>query len=396
LFEPIEVGDPSPKGGGIVRDHGRMGLVGKATPYEGLLLVSFGGPESPDQVLPFLERVTAGRGVSRSRLLEVAEHYYRFGGRSPINDQNRALVAAVESDFAAAGLALGVYWGNRNSEPFLRDTVAKMAADGITRAAAFITSAYSSYSGCRQYRENLADAVTATADAGFVAPRVDRLRHYFNHPGFITANADALLGAFGRLDPAAADRARVVFVTHSIPVAMAEHSGPEGGAYVAQHQAAGEAVIAQAGPALSRSPDWDLAYCSRSGPPHVPWLEPDINDHLETLAADGIDCVVLAPVGFVSDHLEVAYDLDIEAMATAQRLNLTAVRAATAGTHPAFVATVRSVLVERAAIERGESVQRTVVGRLPASHDVCPAGCCPSPRGIRPALGGSDSPVMSR
>jgi protoporphyrin/coproporphyrin ferrochelatase len=373
-----------------------MAHVDNANPYEALLLASFGGPESPDQVLPFLERVTAGRGISRSRLLEVAEHYYRFGGRSPINDQNRALLAAMESDFAEAGLGVRVYWGNRNSEPFLADTVSRMTADGITRAAAFVTSAYASYSGCRQYRENLADAVAATVATRHTGPRIDRLRHYFNHPGFVAANADALVAAMRQLHGAPAERARVVFVTHSIPVTMAERSGPRGGAYVGQHLATAEAVIAHASPALERVPGWDLTYCSRSGPRHVPWLEPDINDHLETLAADGVDCVVLAPIGFVSDHLEVAYDLDTEALATAQRLNMNPVRAATAGTHPAFVAMVRDLLLERAAVERGESVARAAIGRLPVSHDVCPAGCCANPRGARPAVGGIEPAVVSR
>jgi ferrochelatase len=367
-----------------------------ASPYDALLLVSFGGPEVPVDVIPFLERVTAGRGVPRSRLLEVAEHYYHFGGHSPINDQNRALIAAIDADFAAAGLAVPIYWGNRNSPPFLGDTVTQMADDGITRAIAFVTSAYSSYSGCRHYREDLADAVAATEAVGRTAPWIDRLRHYFNHPGFVTANADALVAAFGRLDTDVAERARVIFVTHSIPTAMADESGPSGGAYVVQHGVTAQSVIAEAGRDLGYVPEWDLAYCSRSGPPHIPWLEPDINDHLEALAQRGIDTVVLAPIGFVSDHMEVVYDLDSEALATAERLEMTAVRAATAGTHPAFVAAVRNLLLERAAIERGEAVKRAAVGPLPASHDRCPASCCPNPRGPRPALGGVDSPVVAR
>jgi protoporphyrin/coproporphyrin ferrochelatase len=373
-----------------------MTSMDDASPYDALLLMSFGGPEEPDEVLPFLERVTAGRGVPRSRLNEVAQHYYHFGGRSPINDQNRQLITAIKADFATAGLTVPVYWGNRNSAPFLSDTVIRMADDGITRAAAFVTSAYSSYSGCRQYREDLADAVAAAVAAGRAAPWIDRLRLYFNHPGFVKANADAVVAAFGRLDPVAADRAHVIFVTHSIPIAMAEQSGPYGGAYVAQHEATAQAVIAEVARESGRSPNWDLAYCSRSGPPHVPWLEPDINDHLESVAQRGIDTVVLAPIGFVSDHMEVAYDLDAEAMTTAAKLQMTPVRAATAGTHPAFVAAIRSLLLERAAIERGETIERPAIGALPASHDVCPAGCCPNPYRARPALCGVDSPVMSR
>jgi len=371
-----------------------MTRMSDVSPYDALLLVSFGGPEAPDEVLPFLDRVTAGRGVPRERLLEVARHYDRFGGRSPINDQNRALVAALEADLAAAGIDLPVYWGNRNSTPFLADTVTAMGAGGVRRAAAFVTSAYASYSGCRQYRENLAAAVADQASDD--VPQIDRLRHYFNHPGFVAANADALVEAFGRLDPAAAKTARVVFVTHSIPTAMAESSGPEGGAYVEQHRSTAGSLVAAAARQLGHSPDWDLVYCSRSGPAQVSWLEPDVNDHLERLKAQGVQTVVLAPIGFVSDHMEVVFDLDTEAIATAERVGLTAVRAATAGTHPAFVSAVRDLLLERAAVARDELIAPRTVGELPASHYLCPAGCCPNPRGPKPALCGLDEPVAVR
>jgi len=356
------------------------------SPYDALLLVSFGGPEAPEQVMPYLERVTAGRGVPPERLAEVAEHYLHFGGRSPINDQNRAFLAAMADDLAGRGIDLPIYWGNRNSEPFLADTLARMRDDGVTRAAAFVTSAYSSYSGCRQYRENLADAVAAVQDA----PRLDKLRHYFDHPGFVEANADALRAAWDQLPPDGRAGARVAFVTHSIPTAMQDSSGPAGGAYAAQHRAAAGAIVgrlAEQGVVLG---SWDLVFCSRSGSPQVPWLEPDVNDWLRAKADAGVPAVVLAPIGFVSDHMEVVFDLDTEAAETAEEIGLTMVRAGTAGVHPAFVATVGDLLVERGAVERGEGAPRPALSDLGPSHDVCPAGCCPNLRVDRPALCGRD------
>ncbi|PSL03716.1 ferrochelatase [Haloactinopolyspora alba] len=361
----------------------------RVDPYDALLVVSFGGPESDDDVMPFLENVTRGRGVPRERLEEVAEHYYEFGGRSPINAQNRALVANIEHLLAEIGISMPVYWGNRNWDPYLADELTRMRDNGIGRAAVFITSAYDSYSGCRQYREDLADAVAAVGPG---APRLDRLRHSFDHPGFITANADGVVGALGDLPAQLTGRARIVFVTHSIPVAMAETSGPSGGAYVAQHEAVAEAVAAQVAERTGVQRPFDLVYCSRSGPPEMPWLEPDVNDHLASLAADGVEAVILAPIGFLSDHMEVAYDLDTEAIATAKELGVAAARAATAGTHPDFVATVVDLLTERAAVERGEDVTRASVLSLGPAPDVCPAGCCPNLRESRPALFGEDAP----
>jgi ferrochelatase len=356
--------------------------VPSADPYDALLLVSFGGPERPEDVIPFLENVTRGRGVPRERLDEVAEHYFRLGGRSPINDQCRALVRAIEADLAEHGVAVPVYWGNRNWDPFLADTVAKMRADGVGAAAAFVTSAYSSYSGCRQYREDLFRAAAAATDA----PRIDRLRHYFNHPGFVGAFADSTCDAIERLPEDLRGDARIVFVTHSIPVSMAATAGPEGGAYEAQHRSVAAAVARSAGERTDVSGEWDLVYCSRSGPPQLPWLEPDVNDHLERLADDGVQAVAVVPLGFVSDHMEVVYDLDTEAAATATRLGLAFSRAATPGVHPAFVGAVRELLLERAAAERGERVSRTAVGDLGAAWDVCASDCCANPRQAMPAL----------
>ena len=355
------------------------------SPYDALLLVSFGGPEKPDDVLPFLENVTRGRGIPRERLEEVGEHYFAFGGRSPINDQNRAFIGAVREDLASAGVGLPVYWGNRNWDPFLADTLQQMKADGIGRAACLVTSAYSSYSGCRQYRENLADAVAAV---GAGAPRLDRLRHYFNHPGFVEPMVDATLTALAGLGDAARRDAHVLFVTHSIPTSMNDTAGPDGHAYVAQHRAVadevGERVRQETG---HRYPN-ELVFCSRSGPPHVPWLEPDVNDRIEELAEQGVGGVVVVPIGFVSDHMEVVYDLDTEARATAEKVGVEFARAATAGVDPRFVAMVRDLLVERAAVERGATVRRASVGALAPSWDRCPVGCCPNARGDRPALCG--------
>ena len=366
-------------------------------PYDALLVLSFGGPEKPEDVVPFLENVTRGRGIPRERLAQVGEHYYLFGGKSPINDQNRALVDALEKDFADQGIDLPVYFGNRNWDPYLADTLAQMTADGVGRAAVFTTSAYSSWSSCRQYRENLFDAVEQTAGA----PRLDRLRQYYNHPGFLDPVVDACLAALAEL-PTNGDTARLVFVTHSIPTEMAETSGAPSddprnadaqprGAYVKQHRSAVDEVATRVRAATGRAHRHDLVYCSRSGSPTTPWLEPDVNDHLVDLATDGVSHVVLVPIGFVSDHMEVVYDLDTEAMATADRLGIGAVRAATAGTDPRFVAMIRDLLLERAAAERGESPVRPALGALPAGPDLCGAGCCPNARAPRPALCGIDS-----
>lgn len=335
-------------------------------PYDALLLVSFGGPERPEDVVPFLENVTRGRGIPRARLEEVGQHYFLFGGRSPINDQNKALIAALEQDLAEHGLDLPVYWGNRNWAPYLDDTVAQMAADGVRRAICVTTSAYSSWSSCRQYLDNLEGALAALPE-GVAAPRLDKVRAYYDHPGFVSANTDGVLAALADLPDEVRDAARLVFVTHSIPISMSESSGPEGGAYVAQHLDVAATVAARVAAATGVERPHELVYCSRSGAPHVPWLEPDVNDRLEELAGEGAAAVVLIPVGFVSDHMEVVYDLDTEALATAERLGIPARRAASAGTHPAFVSAIRELVLERAAAERTAPQ---------ACVDRCPPGCC--------------------
>ncbi len=333
--------------------------------YDAILLVSFGGPEGPDDVLPFLENVTRGRNIPRQRLEEVAEHYYHFGGVSPINAQNRALLAALREELDRVGINLPLYWGNRNWHPLLPDTVRQMRDAGVRRALAFITTPFSGYSSCRQYNENIASAI---AEVGEGAPQIDRIRHYHDHPGYIGPHAEALRQALDRLTGDPATR-RVVFTAHSIPTAMNAASGPEGGRYLKQLTEVATLVMQAAQSDLP----WDLVWQSRSGPPQVPWLEPDINDHLEALAEQGVTNVAVSPIGFVSDHLEVVWDLDTEAAATAKRLGIEFARAATPGTHPDFVAMVRELIQERL----DPATPRRKLGSLPV-WDTCPADCCAS------------------
>jgi ferrochelatase len=321
-------------------------------PFDAVVVLSFGGPEGPDDVMPFLENVTRGRGVPRERLLEVAHHYELFGGISPINEQNRALIAALEPELRAHGIDLPIYFGNRNWQPFITDVMAQMRDDGVRNALAFLTSAYSSYSGCRQYRENLFDAQQAV---GPDAPAVARLRMLYNHPGFVAANADHVREALAQV-PAGS---HIAFTAHSIPAAMARSC-----AYEAQLRETGRLVAQEVG-----VEHWQVVYQSRSGPPQVPWLEPDVCDHLEQLDAPG---VVVSPIGFVSDHLEVRYDLDVEAREAAERIGLPFARAASAGTHPAFVAAIREAIAERLA----PGSPKRALGRFGPSWDTCAPDCC--------------------
>jgi ferrochelatase len=331
--------------------------------YDALLIVSFGGPEGSDDVLPFLENVLRGRNVPRERMLEVAEHYRHFGGVSPLNAQNRALIAALRGDLETRGPRLPIYWGNRNWHPFLKDTLAQMRADGIRRALAFCTSAYSSYSSCRQYLENIRDAQLAVGEG---APQVDKLRAFFNHPGFIEAMAQRTRAALQQIPDDRRAKAQLVYTAHSIPISMANACQ-----YVAQLKEASRLVSV----ALGRG-EATLAYQSRSGPATQPWLEPDIGDYLRKLAntASTRDAVIV-PIGFLSDHLEVLYDLDVEAATLSCELGLNMVRAATVGTHPAFVEMIRDLILERTV----PGTQRKSLGGMEASHDECPADCCPGP-----------------
>ena len=337
-------------------------------PYDAVLVVSFGGPEGPDDVMPFLENVTRGKGVPRARLLEVARHYDQLGGVSPINAQNRQLIRALEAELAAHGPRLPIYWGNRNWHPLLADTLGQMADDGVRRAIAYVTSAYSSYSGCRQYLEDIGRAREAV---GPKAPQVDKLRAFYNHPGLIEAVSDRVRDALESLSATAGESAQVVFTAHSLPLSMSASC-----AYVEQLQEASRLVAERLG-----LRDWTLAYQSRSGPPAQPWLEPDVCDCLRQLKSQGATAVVVVPIGFLSDHVEVVYDLDTEARQLSAELGLSFRRAATVGTHPTFVAMIRELILERV----DATTPRRFLGDQGPRPDVCADDCCPAPK--RPGRG---------
>jgi len=328
-------------------------------PYDAILLLSFGGPEGMDDVLPFLENVLRGRNIPRERLIEVSHHYALFDGVSPINAQNRALLAALEPQLKANGIMLPIYWGNRNWAPYTGDTLRQMQQDGIQRALAFVTSAYSSYSGCRQYRE---DVALAREQIGEGAPLVDKIRVFYNHPLFVEVNAENLRAALMQIPVERRDSAQVAFTAHSIPLAMAKNAD-----YERQLQETCR-LVAEA----AHITNWQLVYQSRSGSPSQPWLGPDIVEHLDALKAAGAQDVVVLPVGFVSDHVEVLYDLDREALDHAAELGLNMVRAATVGTSPAYVRMVAELIRERV---KGEPTHRAI-GQYGANHDVCPIDCC--------------------
>jgi protoporphyrin/coproporphyrin ferrochelatase len=350
-------------------------------PYDAILFVSFGGPEGPAEVMPFLENVLRGRNVPPERMKEVAHHYELFGGTSPINGQNRRLISALERLLAEGGPRLPVYWGNRNWHPLLPDTLRRMRDEGVRNALAFVTSAYSSYSGCRQYRENIE---AARAEAGAGAPRVEKLRVYFNHPGFVGPNVENLLAALAQVPADRRAAARVAFTAHSIPAAMAANCD-----YERQLRETCRLVAGGAG-----REHWRLVFQSRSGPAAQPWLEPDICDHLRELQGAGARDVVIHPVGFISDHMEVLYDLDTEARQVAAEIGLNVVRAATVGTHPEFVSMIRELILERLDPAR----PRRAIGSLPAWHDACPPDCClylparPAPHHPNQAEAAAESP----
>jgi ferrochelatase len=315
--------------------------------YDAFLLVSFGGPEGPDDVMPFLENVTGGRRVPRDRLLEVAEHYLSFGGKSPINEQCRELIAAVQPR-----LSLPVYWGNRNWTPYLTEAVREMTAAGVRRALAFTTSAYRSYSGCRQYLEDIA---RARAAAGPDAPVIDKIQRFYDHPGFLSPFTENVTAALAELPADLRGGAHLVFTAHSIPVAMADVAGPGGHRYVGELTQVCRFISERTGAGRP----WTLAFQSRSGPPSQPWLEPDINDHLTDLAKNGTKAVVVIPAGFVSDHMEVRHDLDQEAAETAASVGMAFARAATPGTKLAPMI--------------ADLVEAHLDGPAP---EPCPDGCC--------------------
>lgn len=334
--------------------------------YDAILVVSFGGPESREDVIPFLENVLRGRNVPHERMLAVAEHYYHFEGKSPINQQTRDLIQALEDELAQHGPKLPVYWGNRNWHPLLPDTVRRMKQDGIRRALAFVTSAYSSYSGCRQYREDIAGA---QSEVGAGAPEIDKIRPFFNHPGFVEATEARLRDALTQIPRTAQQNVQIVYVAHSIPLSMAHTSD-----YVQQLEEVRKLVSARLGIRNDA-----LVYQSRSGAPGQPWLEPDILDYLREVKSKNLaSAVVLAPISFISDHMEVLYDLDIEARQLCDSLPLPMARAKTVGVHPKFITMIRELILERT-----EGAERRALGSLGPRQDVCAEDCCPAPQ--RPA-----------
>jgi len=332
--------------------------------YDAILVVSFGGPESKEEVIPFLENVLRRRNVPRERMLAVAEHYYHFEGGSPINQQTRELIVALDAELDRHGPRLPIYWGNRNWHPLLADTLRKMKQDGIKRALGFVTSAYSSFSGCRQYREDIA---RARVEVGAGAPEVDKLRAFFNHPGFVDATVERMREALHEVPGNARGNVQIVYTAHSIPVSMANTSD-----YVTQLEEVRRLVSA----ALGHRND-ALVYQSRSGAPGQPWLEPDVLDYLRQVKAGNLASpVVLAPIGFISDHLEVVYDLDVEARRLCDSLGLPMTRAKTVGVHPKFVSMIRELILER----MNPGAERRALGSLGARGDVCGEECCLGPR----------------
>jgi ferrochelatase len=337
--------------------------------YDALLFVSFGGPEGMDEVMPFLKNVLRGKNVPIERMRAVAHHYELFGGKSPINSQNRILIAALEKELATNGPRLPIYWGNRNWHPMLADTLRRMADDGIKSALAFFTSAYSSYSGCRQYREDIA---RARSEVGSRAPQVEKLRAFYNHPGFIEPNIENVRDALNQIPEERRERAQIAFTAHSIPLSMATNCD-----YEAQLLETCRLVAEGAG--LRR---WRLVFQSRSGAPTQSWLEPDICDYLTELKEVGTKDVVIAPVGFISDHMEVIYDLDTEARALSEKIGLNMIRAATVGAHPAFVKMIRELILERTT----HDAPRRFLGTRGPSRDACAIDCCPMGMGSSTTL----------
>ncbi|MEM9953077.1 MAG: ferrochelatase [Chloroflexota bacterium] len=343
--------------------------------YDAILVMSFGGPDKADDVVPFLQNVTRGRNIPEERLVEVGEHYYQFGGKSPINEQNLALIEALEEELAENNIDLPVYYGNRNWHPMITDTLQQMKDDGVKRAIAFFTSGFSCYSGCRQYRENIIEAQEAVGDG---APEVDKIRVFYNHPGFIYPMVDNVRQALSNWDEDEQHNVHIIFTAHSIPMGQARNS-----AYEAQLKESCR-IIAD----ILETDNYTLVYQSRSGPPQMPWLEPDIVDYMEEIHEQGINNVVIVPVGFISDHMEVMFDLDTEAQDAAEEMSMKMVRAGTVGTAKPFVTMIRELVEERMT----ENPNRKALGKRPANHDICPIDCClPGTRPKRPASAVTES-----
>lgn len=330
-----------------------------AKEYDAILVVSFGGPEGMDEVVPFLENVTRGRNIPRERLEVVGEHYSLFDGISPLNAQNRALIAALEEELKTNDIDLPVYFGNRNWHPFIEDTMRQMKEDGVKRALAFFTSAFSSYSGCRQYREDIMEVIGKIGEG---VPEVDKIRVFYNHPGFINPSIENLKNALAQFPEEKRDDVHLIFTAHSVPMGMAKNSD-----YEVQLKDACNLVAQGVG-----IEEHVLVYQSRSGPPQMPWLEPDILDYMEEIHAKGINDIVIMPIGFISDHMEVIFDLDTEAVQKAEELGMNMVRAATVGTHPEFITMIRQLIEERMT----ENPVRLALGNRGPNHDICPLNCC--------------------
>jgi ferrochelatase len=343
-----------------------------SSPYDALLLVSFGGPEGPDDVMPFLENVVRGKNVPRERLLEAARHYELFDGVSPINGQNRALLAALVAELNANGPPLPVYWGNRNWHPLLDDAIAQMTEDGVQRALAFVASPFASYPGCRQYLE---DIELARQTVGPAAPKIEKLRLFYNHPGFIEPTAERVAAAWSKIPFERREDAMLLFTAHSIPVAMAEHFPYE----QQLREACGLVVeiLSEVSPLLlgegtSKGVIFDLAFQSRSGPPSQAWLEPDIRDRIRQLPAEGIRDIVFVPIGFLAENMEVIYDLDVEVAGLCDELGVNMVRADVVANHPRFVRMIRELVIERL----DPASPRLALGSDGPWPDECPADCC--------------------
>ncbi|KRE74118.1 ferrochelatase [Arthrobacter sp. Soil762] len=397
---------PEPAAGAVLTGINPVTEAGRMAPknYDGVLLASFGGPEGQEDVIPFLRNVTRGRGIPDERLEEVSHHYRANGGISPINQQNRELKAAIEAELAARGIELPVLWGNRNWDPYIPQTLQDAYDAGHRKLLMVTTSAYSCYSSCRQYREDIGIALTESGLDGRL--EVDKVRQYFDHPGFvepfIEGTAAGLADVRAQLTAAGTPDApvHILFATHSIPTRDAEAAGrsadeprefDEGSAYVAQHLATGAAVISRVEAESGLTAPWSLVYQSRSGAPHVPWLEPDINDAIADLAGQGVKGIVIVPLGFVSDHMEVVWDLDTEALETCRNLGLAATRVPTPGTHRKFVNGLVDLISERTLANNiGD---RPAVTGLGPWYDVCRPGCCANFRGEKPTIAGADTTV---
>ena len=369
--------------------------------FDAILLTSFGGPESQDEVVPFLERVTAGRGIPAERLLEVGQHYVRLGGVSPINAQNRALLAALRQHLPTRGIDLPIFWGNRNSAPYFADVLREIHAAGHRRVLAFVTSAYSSYSGCRQYRENLAAALAETGLQDEL--EIVKIRQYFDLPGFQEPMAEDLAAAL-RASDSATEATSILFTTHSIPTSMARTSGPAEshelnaaveGTYTAQHLETAASIMAVVADKLGTDPDrlpkWELVYQSRSGSPSIPWLEPDINDVISSKADAGVESILVVPIGFISDHVEVVWDLDTQAAETAAQHGLNYYRVRTAGVAPEFVSGIADLIAEKlggsSAGAGGAGVGGAGAG-AGANSGFCSTTCCLNQRANLPVISG--------